>query len=60
MYALRLHSRLRPAEIARRYGRRRSAVTMAAQQLAAEATINPELAAGLVALAEAVEMESEH
>lgn len=47
LYAQRLYSRLRPAEIARRYGRTRGAVTLAAQQLGAEARRNAPLAAGL-------------
>lgn len=51
LYAQRLHSDLRPAEIARRYGRTRAAVTMATKQLFAESQQNSELAAKLTALA---------
>jgi len=50
MHALRLHSGLRPAEIAQRFNRGRSTVTMATQRLAAEAAVNAELAAGLKTL----------
>jgi len=50
LYALRLHSDLRPAEIARRYDRTRAAVTMASKQLSAEAQHNRALANGLAAL----------
>ncbi len=52
LYAQRKHSRLRSAEIARRYGRTRAAVTMAAKALAAEAKENRDLAAGSASLAE--------
>ena len=46
----RLHSRLRPADMARRYDRTRAAVTLAVRDLAAEAKRNSRLAAGLAAL----------
>jgi hypothetical protein len=55
LYAQRLHSDLRPAEIARRYDRTRAAVTMATKQLFSEAQQNRELAAGLTALAAVLE-----
>ena len=58
MYALRLHSRLRPSDIARRYDRTPAAVTMAAKQLAAQATHDPGLAAGLIAVAEVLDDRS--
>lgn len=47
LYVQRLHSRLRPAEIARRYGRTRGAVTQATRSLETEARRDPALAAGL-------------
>ncbi len=47
LYALSLHSRLRRAEVARRYGRTRAAVTVAARQVEAEMRRDPELAAGM-------------
>ena len=52
LYAQRQHSRMRPAEIARRYGRTRAAVTMAAKALDAEAQQDEELRASLASLAE--------
>jgi REP element-mobilizing transposase RayT len=50
LYAQRQHSRLRSAEIARRYGRTRAAVTMAAKVVGAEAEKDQALAVGLVSL----------
>ena len=61
LYAQRLHSRLSPADIARRYDRTRAAVTLAARDLAAEAKRNPRLAAGLAALSRVLgDGETEH
>lgn len=54
LYAQRAHSRLRSSEIARRYGRTRAAVTLAARDLDAEAKTNRQLATGLRALARAL------
>jgi hypothetical protein len=54
LYMQRLHSGLRPSEIAQRYSRTRSAVTMAAKQLEEEARSNRKLAAGLRAVARAI------
>ena len=51
LVAQRLHSRLRPSEIARRYDRSPAAVTMAVKRLNAEAKENPELAKKLTRLA---------
>ena len=51
IYAQRVHSRLRPAEIAQRYDRTRGAVTLAVQHLDAEAEKNRELRLGLARLA---------
>ena len=54
LFAQRLHSRLRPSEIARRYDRTPAAVTLAVRALSAEAKENRELAAGLASLADAL------
>ncbi len=51
LVAQRLHSRLRPSEIARRYNRSPAAVTMAVKRLNVEAEENPELAKKLTQLA---------
>jgi putative transposase len=58
LYALRLYSPLRPSEIARRHGRSSSAVSMAQRDLLTLARNNPDLAAGLVALAQAAVVEN--
>ena len=50
LYAQRLHSRLRSADIARRYGRTRAAVTKAAHELSARAREEPQLASCLAEL----------
>ena len=47
LYAQRIHSRLRPSEVARRYGRRPSAVTMACQAIPEAATKDADLASRL-------------
>ncbi len=52
LYAQRRYSWLRPAEIARRYGRTRAAVALATRDLDAEAKENPDLSAGLQTLAQ--------
>jgi hypothetical protein len=54
LYAQRLHSTLRPSEVARRYGRRPSAVSMAHQAINAAAAEDAALAAGLATLAERI------
>ncbi|MBI3097151.1 MAG: transposase, partial [Planctomycetes bacterium] len=51
LYALRLHSPLRPSEIARRHGRTPAAVSLAVRDLEAEARENRSLASGLRTLA---------
>lgn len=55
LYAQRLHSRLRPSEIARRYGRTPGAVSLAARDLGAEARRDRSLGAGLEELAGTLE-----
>lgn len=54
LYAMRKHTRLRPGEIARRYGRSPAAVTLAVRDLDNEAASNPELAAKLEQLPRAI------
>lgn len=50
LYAQRRHSRLRPIEIARRYGRRHSAVSMAVRTIEVESKADSALAKKLAAL----------
>jgi hypothetical protein len=57
LYAQRLHSSLRPADVARRYGRTRGAVTLAKRDLDDEATRNPELASRLDLLAKRLDAD---
>ena len=57
LYAQRLHSTLRPSEIARRYGRTPAAVTAATRAMETEATKNQALAAGLASLAALIAAE---
>ncbi len=52
LYAQRRHSLLRSADVARRYGRTRGAVTLAARAVDASAGRDPELADGLARLRE--------
>lgn len=58
LYAQRLYSRLRPSEIARRYGRTPAAVTLAVRDLDEQSKGDRRLAAGLEALSRMLKTKS--
>ena len=59
LFALQKHSKLRPTEIARRYQRRHSAVTMAVKELETDAEHNSDFRARLVSIEKMIPHENE-